>query len=246
MKSKICESFDAAVADIPDGVTIMMHSFNGPSGIAQNLILALRRQGAKNLVIIACSTGVGTGLQQKLSLRPFVTPNILVESGQVRRAVTTWAVRARGTSTRGTTEINPLEEAIKRGEVEWIPVSQGVLAEQIRAGATGLGGFYSPVGVSTIIEKGKEKSVIDGKEHLFYPALHADYAFVKAYKADKIGNLIYRGTERSYNPLMAMAASVTIVEAEHIVEVGEIDPEHVITPGVFVDRIVPIPKKGGE
>lgn len=243
MKNKIYETFDEAVKDIPDGATIMMHAFTGASGIAQNLISTLRRRGTKYLTIICCSTGVGSGLQQKLKLKPFVNPNALVENNQVRRAITSWAVALSRTSARGAGEVNPLEEAIKQGKVEWVPTPQGVLVEQIRAGAAGLGGFYSPVGVGTILEKEREKRIINGKEYLFYPALHADYAFVKAHQADKMGNLTYLGTERSYNPLMAMAANITIVEAEHIVEVGKIDPEHVVTPCVFVDRIVQIPQE---
>ena len=143
-------------------------------------------------------------------------------------------------------EVCAAEEAMKQGELEWEPVPQGILAERIRAGGAGLGGFYSPVGVGTIIEEGKEKKVINGREYLLEMPIRGDFALVRAYKADKIGNLIYRGAARSFNPLIAMAADVVIAEVEEIVETGEIDPEHVVTPGVYVDRIVKIPEGGWE
>ena len=240
--TKIYSGFPEAVADIPDGATILMHAFAGGGGIAQNLIMALRDHGAKDLTIVSCSTGGGTGIQKKLGFKPFVTPNLLITNGQVRKVIATWVTTTVTLKAAG--EVSAAEEAIKRGELEWEPVSQGILAERLHAGAAGLGGFYSPVGMGTIVEQGKEKQVINGREHLLEMPIRGDFTFVRAIKADKIGNLIYRGTARSFNPLIAMAADVVIAEVEDIIESGEINPEHVITPGVFVDRMVKIPEGG--
>ncbi|MFC2006205.1 CoA transferase subunit A [Chloroflexota bacterium] len=244
--SKIYDDFQTAVEDIPDGATVMMHSFTGSAGITQNLIEALRDHGTKNLTVISCSAGPGGGIQRKPGIRPFVTPNLLIISGQVRKFISSWTIATISSTSifKIADEVCVAEEAIRRGELEWEPVPQGILTERIHAGAAGLGGFYSPVGIGTLVEQGKEKKVINGREYLLEKPLRADYAFVRAYKADKIGNLIYRGTARSFNPLIAMAADVVIAEVDDIVELGEIDPEHVITPGVFVDRIVKIPKGG--
>ena len=243
MKNKIYTSFADAVKDIPDGASIMLHSFTGATGIAQNLLMALKEHGARNLTVIACSMGVmPSAFVNRPGFRPYVTPNILVEGGQLSKVISTWTV---GSMSSGTSQAEtPLQRAIIAGEVEWEPTSQGVLAERIRAGAAGLGGFYSPVGIGTVLEKGKEKRTINGREYLLEMPLRADYGFVRAYKADRLGNLIYRGTARSYNPLIAMAADTTIAEVNEIVDPADLDPEQIVTPGLFVDRIVEIPEDG--
>lgn len=238
MKNKIFTSFDDAVADIPDGATIMVHYFIGPAGVPQNLILALRNRGVKNLTIISSCAGASAGTRIKPGYKPVVSPNSLIENGQVKKGIFSWAVSV------DPEEPSAAEDAFRRGEIEIEPVPQGILAERIRAGAAGLGGFYSPVGIGTIIEKGKEKKVIDGKEYILELPLSADYAFIRAQKADKFGNLIYRGGARSFNPLMAMAATVSITEVDEIVEPGELAPEIIVTPHVFIDRIVKIPPEG--
>ena len=262
MKNKVFPSFEKAVADIVDGATVMLHSFSGPGGIAQNLIVALKKQGAKELTLIGCNlgqiSGVGIlehlkdtsrelpGVSQRLAApglyslilgKAYITPAVLIENGQVIKAVTSWA----GTSVLGIE--SPLEKAVGTGDVELEIVPQGTLAERIRAGGAGLGGFYSPVGMDTIHEKGKEKRTIKGRDFLFELPLKADVAFVRAYKADLLGNLIYRGSSRSFNPLFAMAADITIAEVDAVVEPGDLDPESVVTPGIFVNRIVAIPEK---
>ena len=135
---------------------------------------------------------------------------------------------------------SPLEKAVKNGDIQLEIVPQGTLAERIRAGGAGLGGFYSPVGVDTVYQEGKEKRNIRGRDYIFETPLKADIGFVRAYKADLLGNLIYRGSSRSYNPLIAMAARTTIAEVDEIVKPGELDPESIVTPGIFVDRIVRI------
>jgi 3-oxoacid CoA-transferase A subunit len=132
-----------------------------------------------------------------------------------------------------------VEKALNKIELE--VTSHGVLIERIRAGGSGIGGFYSPAGVGTVLEKGKEKKTIDGKEYLLEKPLRADYSLVRAYKADKRGNLVYRGSGRGANPVMAMSGDVTIAEVDEIVEVGELDPESIVTPSIFVDRIVSVP-----
>ena len=186
-----------------------------------NLIQALKEQGAKNL------TTIGNGC-----------PAPLVENHHVRKAIAAFPVPA-SLSRRGMT---PLEQQLNEGRIELEITPQGTLAERIRAGGAGIGGFYTPTGVGTIIDKGKEKKVIDGKEHILELALKADYAFIKAYKADKMGNLVYRMASRNFNIPMATAAKVTIVEVDELLEIGELDPEIIVTPGIYVHRIVKVPR----
>ncbi len=235
MKNKIYSTFSEAVADIPDGTTIMMHSFMGPTGIAQNLIMALRNHGVKNLTVISCNFGAIGRTRIKPGFKPYVTPGLLLENGQVKKAVAGWAASARE-------NLDHLEGPMRAGKVDVDLVPQGILAERIRAGGAGLGGFYSLVSVGTIIAIGKETKVIDGKEYVLELPLTADYGFVRARKADKLGNLVYRLSQRSFNPLIATAARVTIAEVDEIVEPGELTPDEIVTPGVFVDRIVKIPE----
>ncbi len=259
MKNKVFRTFIEAVADIPDGSTIMLHSFSGPGGIAQKLIKALKEQGAKDLTLIGCNlgqiSGVGMleyqekssedipGLRERINApglyslilgQSYTTPAILIENGQVKKAITSWA----GTSVMGIE--SPLEKAVKKGDIQLEIVPQGTLAERIRAGGAGLGGFYSPVGVDTVYQEGKEKRNIQGRDYIFETPLKADIGFVRAYKADLLGNLIYRGSSRSFNPLIATSATITIVEVDEIVNPGELDPESIVTPGIFVNRIVRI------
>lgn len=231
MRNKVLESFDEAVADIPDGATVMMHSFVGPGGVCQNLIRALRDKGARDLTVIACAFGIGG-----MAGRPFaeiITPGDLVGNKQVRKVVTTWVMTRKAYALP-----TPLAAAVKAGEVEVELTGQGTLSQRIRAGGSGIGAFYSPVGLGTILEEGKEKRVINGREYLLEYPLRADFGFVRARKADRMGNLVYRGTARSFNPLIAMACDVVVAEVDEIVEVGELDPEVIITPGILIDRIV--------
>jgi len=220
VKNKIFPSFEEAISDIRDGATIMMHGFAGPGGAPQNLIRAVADKNVKELTLICCNFVFG------LTLKNVIAPPLLVENKQVKKAITSVATVSR---IRGVSE-TALERAIRSGEVEVELVPQGTLAERIRAGGAGLGGFYTPVGMDTILAEGKERRVIDGKEYLFELPLRADFGFVRALKADTLGNLIYKGTSRSFNPLIAMAADVTIAEVDDIVETGELDPECIVTP----------------
>ena len=238
MKTKIFKSFNEVVDDIHNGSTIMLHSFAGPAGIAQNVIHALMIKGTRDLTVISCNFApgfIGGRLVPEL-----ITPMRLIENNQVRKVITSVVSLRRIIPNYE----DPLEKAVKQGKIEVELVGQGTLAERIRAGGAGIGGFYTAVGVGTIIEAAKEKRIIDGKEYLLELPLTADFAFVRAYKSDTLGNLTYRGTARSYNPLIATAGNVTIAEVDEIVEPGGLDPECVITPGIYVDRVVKIPDGG--
>ena len=227
MLNKVFSSFDEAVADIPDGASIAIDSW-GVAGTPQNLIAAIKRKGIKDLTIITHAF-----VPQYLDELCF--PAVLLP--QMKKLITPVVGFAAGGAGAF------VEKYVENGlEVE--VSSHGTLASRLYAGAAGLGGIYNPVGVGTVLEEGKEKRVIDGKEYIFEKAIRTDYAFIRGYKADKLGNLVYRGVYRLDHPVMAMAASVTIAEVDGLVEIGEIDPEHVVTPGIFVDRIIGIPEDG--
>ncbi len=233
--NKVFSSFDAAVADISNGVTIMVGGFGSFGGLPINLIVALANQGAKNLTVIANMGGVGFELSSRLKPGGYQDLGILFERGQVKKFI--GSVPALG----GLPPTSPLERLCSEGKVEIEVVPQGTLAERIRCGAGGLGGFYTKVGVGTVVEKGKEKKVISGQEYLLELPLFADFALVKAHKADTMGNLVYRKTARCFNPIMATAARTTIVEVDKLVPVGQLDPEVIVTPHLYVHRIVEVP-----
>ena len=239
MKEKTFASFLEAVADIPNGATVMIGGFGHAIDKPQNLIRALRDHGAKDLTMIVNGAGVSGSLGiGSLGGKPFIDEEILLQNRQIRKAIC--SVPASLVMSKP----GAFEKQYLAGEVELEYVPQGTLAERIRAGGAGLGAFYTPTGTGTLVEKGKEKRVIDGREMLLEFALRADYALIKAYRADRMGNLVYRGIMRSFNAVMAAAANVTIVEAEQIVDAGELDPEVIVTPGIFVDRIIEMPKEG--
>lgn len=233
MKARIYESFDEAIGDIFDGASLMVFCW-GVTGTPQNLIRALRDRGTKDLTLISHNL-----------VPAFVGPNILWDvvtpyflADQVKKLITAWP----GTSIIGLE--SRMEERIRGGKTELELVSHGILVQRIRAGGSGIGGFYSPIGIGTVVEEGKERKVIDGREYILEKPLKADFGFVRAYKADRMGNLVYRGGGRACNPIIAMASRVTIAEVDEIVEVGELDPEVIVTPGIFVDRIVEVPEGG--
>ncbi|HEY96922.1 MAG TPA: CoA transferase subunit A [Dehalococcoidia bacterium] len=233
--NKVVNNCDEAVADIPDGATIMIGGFGSFGGLPINLIVALANQGARNLTLIANMGGVGFELSHRIKPGGYQDLGILFENGQVAKFI--GSVPALG----GMPPTSPLERLHNEGKIEIEMVPQGTLAERIRCGAGGLGGFYTPVGAGTVIEKGKEKKVIDGKEYILELPLYADFALIKAHHADTLGNLVYKGTARCFNPVMAGAARITIVEVDKLVEPGQLDPEVVVTPHVYVDRIVEVP-----
>lgn len=231
--NKVIETFEEAVKDVFDGAVIMIGNFAGPGGTPFYLIQALRQQGAKNLTIIANTAG-GIGLTLD-----FDDHRILFENKQVRKVIASFPF--------STSPSRPsvAEKQILSGAVELEILPQGTLAERIRAGGAGIPAFYTPTGVGTVIEKGKEVRVFDDKPCLLERALKADYAFVRAFKADLMGNLVYRGTQRQFNPIMAIAARTTIAEVDEIVDAGELDPESIVTPGIFVKRIVKVKRDPG-
>ncbi|MBE0480821.1 MAG: CoA transferase subunit A [Dehalococcoidia bacterium] len=229
MLNKVFTSFDEAVADIPDGAVVATECWGYPA-TSHNLIAALRRKGTKNLTIITHSF-----IPQVFSEEYALLPSSLLP--QMKKLISPIV----GIMRLGAGAF--VREYVERGlEVE--VMGHGTLAARLYAGAAGLGGIYDPVGVGTIVEEGKEKRVINGKEYIFQEPLKPDFAFIAAHKADRLGNLVYKGNYRSDQPMMAMAARVTIAEVDKIVEVGDIDPEHVVTPGIFVDRIVEVPPDG--
>ncbi len=223
--SKVLPTMADAVADIPDGATVMISGFTGP-GTPRNLIRALLEQGARDLTCIFNSPGVASGA---------VHPGSLIEAGRVRRMVSAFSARS------GDGRL-PFERIVEAGEIETELMPQGTLAERIRAGGAGIGAFYTPTGVGTEVAEGKEQRTIDGRDYLLEHPLTADYALLRAHRADTTGNLQFRLAQRNFGPIMAMAARTTIVEVEEpVCEPGEIDPDAVHTPGIVVDRIVQIP-----
>jgi 3-oxoacid CoA-transferase A subunit len=234
--NKIFSNCNGAVADIFSGATIMVGGFGSFGGLPINLIVALANQGASNLTIIANMGGVGFELSKRIKPEGYQDLGILFENNQVRKFI--GSVPALG----GMPPTSPLEMLYNEGKVEIEMVPQGTLAERIRCGAGGLGGFYTPVGAGTVVEDDKEKKVIGGREYILELPLTADFALIKAYQADTLGNLVYRRTARCFNPVMAMAAKITIVEVDKLVQPGQLDPEVIVTPHVYVNRIVEVPK----
>lgn len=213
--NKIYESVDAAVADMTDGITLMAGGF-GLCGNPENLIAAIHRKGIKDITLISNNCGttdLGLG--------------ILLQNKQIKKIVASYVG-----------ENKEFERQFLSGEIEVELNPQGTLAERIRAGGAGIGGFYTPTGVGTKVAEGKETRVINGREYLLEMPLVADYAIVRAWKADKWGNLVFRKTARNFSPMMCKAAKITIVEAEHIVEVGELDPDQIHVPSIYVHRLV--------
>jgi len=217
---KVLRDASAAVADVPNGATIMVGGFSAP-GIPRTLIRALAEQGARDLTIIA-NSAAGMGDTPEVGM--------LVARGQVRKAILSYPVARQPNSA--------FERAYVAGEIELELVPQGTLAERIRAGGAGIPAFYTPTAADTVLGEGKPRAVFDGRECVLETALRADFALVHADTADTAGNLVYHGTARNFNPVIATASRVTVAEANRIVPAGEISPEAVVTPGIFVQRIV--------
>jgi 3-oxoacid CoA-transferase A subunit len=229
MKNKIYPTFDAAVADIPDGSVFMSPGFGG-IGIPRNLLAALHRQGAKRLTGISNGTG---SLDNKADV------SLLIAAGQMQKMICAF------TAPTHPSRITPFTRLYNSGEIDAELVPQGTLAERMRAAAAGIGAFYTPASVGTELAESKEHREINGRMYVLEYPLHADYAFIRAWQADTFGNLQFRLAQRNFNPIMAMAARITIVEVENdIVPAGTLDPDHIHVPGVYVDRLVRIPPDG--
>jgi 3-oxoadipate CoA-transferase alpha subunit len=229
MKNKIYQSFDAAVADVPDGAVFMSPGFGGV-GIPRNLLAALNRQGAKQLTGISNGAGARGGK---------VDVGTLIAAGQVQKMICAF------TAATHPSQVTPFVKLYNEGKIDAELVPQGTLAERMRAAAAGIGAFYTPTSVGTELAEGKEHREIHGRMYVLEYPLPADYAFIRAWRADTFGNLQFRLAQRNFNPIMAMAARITVVEVEHdIVPVGELDPDQIHVPGVYVDRLVRIPPEG--
>jgi 3-oxoacid CoA-transferase subunit A len=212
--NKVLPSAEAAVAMVPDGASILMGGF-GLCGIPENLIQALHARGTRDLTIISNNAGVddfGIG--------------ILLKSHQVRKMISTYVG-----------ENKEFERQYLSGELQVELVPQGTFSERIRAGGAGIGGFFTPTAYGTVVAEGKETRLIDGKHYVLESPIRADFAFIRAWKGDRVGNLVYRRTARNFNPVMATAGRITIAEVEHLVNAGALDPDHVVTPGIFVNHI---------
>ncbi|WP_436372786.1 CoA transferase subunit A [Cytobacillus sp. BC1816] len=212
---KICTSFSEAVQEIHDGAVLMVGGF-GLCGIPENLILALVDKGVKDLTVISNNCGVddwGLGL--------------LLKNKQIKKMVGSYVG-----------ENKEFERQVLSGEIEVELLPQGTLAEKIRAGGAGIPAFYTPAGVGTSIAEGKETKIFDGKEYLLEEALKADFSLVRAWKGDKMGNLVYHKTARNFNPMIAAAGKVTIAEVETLYEIGELDPNYIHTPSIYVQSLI--------
>ena len=212
---KVFPSSQAAISDIRSGSTLLVGGF-GLVGIPENLITALKVSGINNLTVVSNNCGVDDfGL------------GILLQNHQIKKMVSSYVG-----------ENKTFEQQFLSGELEVELVPQGTLAERIRAGGAGIGGFYTPAGVGTPVADGKEMRVIDGKEYLLEYPIHGDFALIKGWKADRLGNVVYRNTAQNFNPMVATAGKITIVEVEELVEIGELDPGEIHTPSIYVQRVV--------
>jgi 3-oxoadipate CoA-transferase, alpha subunit len=214
---EICPDTDTAVRGIADGSTVLIGGF-GRAGLPFALIDAVRRNGARDLTVVNNNAGNGdTGLAA------------LLAAGAVRKIICSFPRQS---------DSHVFDELYRAGRIELEVVPQGNLAERIRAGGAGIGGFYTPTGVGTLLADGKELRTIDGRDYVLEYPIKADLALIRAHRADLLGNLVYRKTGRNFGPIMATAATLTVAEVSEVVPLGGIDPEAVVTPGIFVDRVV--------
>ena len=219
MINKICPSLAQAVADVPDGATVMIGGF-GTAGLPNELVHALLDQGARGLVIVNNNAGNGeTGLAA------------LIKARRVRKIICSFPRQV---------DSHHFDALYRSGEIELELVPQGNLAERIRAAGAGIGAFFTPTGYGTPLAAGKETRIINGKAYVLEHPIHADYALIKAERGDRWGNLTYRMTARNFGPVMATAAKVTVATVHEVVELGALDPEAVVTPGLYVQRVVQI------
>ncbi|MSQ06680.1 MAG: 3-oxoacid CoA-transferase subunit A [Dehalococcoidia bacterium] len=231
--SKVFSEARDALHDLSDGATVMIDGFAGPGGMPHCLLVALRDHGARDLTMISNTAGIAR-------ITNFGTPpgklaidhSILIDSKQIKKAIASYPVSP------SASRPSAFELAYRRGEVELELVPQGTLAERLRAGGAGVAAFYTPTGAGTLIAQGKETRVFNGKEYVLEKGLRADFCLIRGHKADTMGNVIYKGTSRNFNSVMAPAARVTVVEVDEVVEPGMLDSEQIVTPGVYISRIV--------
>ena len=219
MIDKIQPDCERALADVPDGATVLVGGFGG-AGLPHALIDALIAQGARDLVLVSNNAGSGeTGLAA------------LMKAGRVRKIICSFPRQA---------DSHVFDALYRSGRIELELVPQGNLAERIRAAGAGIGGFFTPTGYGTDLARGKETRRIDGRDHVLEMPIHADFALIKALRGDRWGNLVYRKAARKFGPVMATAARCTVAQVDELVPLGALDPEHVVTPGIFVHRVVAV------
>jgi 3-oxoacid CoA-transferase subunit A len=244
MINKVVGTFDEAVSDIKDGATLLVGGFGGPAECPSYLIAAIARKAIRDLTIVGNSGGWGTEFMEALVKRmssiakfppDFYDLGLIVERGQVKKGIIAFPAAIGGIHT-------PFEKKVMNNEVELELVGQGTIAERIRAARAGIAAFYTPVGVGTFVGEGKEVREFDGRKYLLERALKADASLIRAHKADRYGNLVYKGSARTFNATMAGASKVTIAEVDEVVELGALDPEHIVTPGLYVQRVVVRPR----
>ena len=234
--NKLAASFDEAVADVPDGAVVLLGGFGPANGTPSYLIRAPARKGVKDLTVVANTPGWGRQpadpAHPRRQPRNYDDGGLLIQNGQVRKVVCCFPATLKGGR-------NAVVEQYQAGKLEVEIVPQGTLAERIRAARAGIGAFYTPTGAGTdtVADRGKETRMIDGRLHVIEYALKADFALIRAYQADRYGNLTYQGTSRNFNGAMAGAAKVTLAEVDEMVPLGELVPENVATPAIYVDRV---------
>ena len=235
--NKVYATAADALGDVPDGAVVNVDGFGGPGGMAHYLMTALRDHGAKGLTMISNTAGIARvarfGVPEGVTA---IDHTILVENGQIAKAIASYPVSP------SINRPSAFERAYQEGESDLEVSPQGTLAERLRSGGAGVAAFYTPTAVGTLLGEGKEVREIDGRHYVLEQRILADFCIIRGHKADTLGNMVYKGTSRNFNPVMATAARVTVVEVDEIVEPGQLDPEAIVTPGVFVDRIVKRPE----
>lgn len=244
--NKVIDSFDEAVKDVFDGAVVLLGGFGNPGGCPSWLIKALGRQGARELTLVGNTPGLGKDMINVMrkygdvSMMPewFDDGGLLVTNGQVKHTICSFPVSPSPMLKTA------LEAALDAGSITIELTSQGTLAERCRAAKMGIPAFFSPIGPGTILAEGKETREFDGRPHVLEHAIQGDFSFIRAHKADRLGNLVFRGTSRSLNATFAGASTVNIAEVDEVVAPGALSPEGIVTPGVWVDRVVVRPKEG--
>ena len=231
--NKVYATAEEALHDVPDGAIVNVDGFGGPGGMAHYLMTALRDRGSRGLTMISNTAGIARvarfGVPEGLTA---IDHTILVENGQVAKAIASYPVSP------SISRPTAFERAYQEGESELEVSPQGTLAERLRSGGAGVGAFYTPTAVGTLLGDGKELREIDGRQYVLEQQIIADFCIIRGHKADTLGNMVYKGTSRNFNPVMATAARVTVVEVDEIVQPGDLPPEEIVTPGIYVDRIV--------
>jgi 3-oxoadipate CoA-transferase alpha subunit len=244
--NKVVDSFDEAMKDVFDGAVILIGGFGNPGACPTWLLKALGKQGSKDLTVVGNSPGFGRAMIDimrkygDVAMMPdwFEDGGLLAKNGQIKHAICSFPVSP------SPMVKTAFEEALDNGKVTVEICPQGTLAERCRAAKMGIPAFYTPTGPGTVVAEGKEMREFDGRPHILEHAIKGDFSLIRAYKADRRGNLIYRGTSRTLSAAFAGASTVNIAEVDEVVELGELNPERVVTPGIWVDRIVVRPKEG--